>query len=643
MADESPREDQLRQIIQRLDYLEFALRDQIARLYAVERHLGLAAQTEMRNESPPAAPPVERMAAPAEPRAPMIERSAPPRVVEPERPRGAAQGLGARDLETRIGGGWFNRIGIVAIIVGTGLFLKLAFEREWVGPAARVLIGVALGVGFLLGGERLRSKGYRHYAQGLSGGGIALLYLAFFAAFARYNLIGQGFAFLLMSGVTTLAVVLAARYDALAIAVLGLIGGFLTPALLSTGVDNQVGLFSYVALLDLGVLAVAYFKQWRALSHLAFGATVLMAAAWMIEWYAPEKLWTTVFFLTLLFVIFALLAVFHNIVRRSPAEWPEIALVFANALLYFTATYALLAGRYRPYLGLFAVLLSAFYVGFGYLAYTRDREDNYLMLTFLGLATLFLTLALPIQFDQHWVTMGWAVEGAILVWIGLRADSFATRAGAAGVFAVAVLHWLMFDAQEFGRLSWGAQKFVPIFNLRAVSAFAVITSFALAAWHYRRAGRALSRTEISALGGGYLLAANALAVILLSLEANDYWEQQVKLASEAGVGKGEFEPKTPESASGELGRLRVVKQFVISLIWTVYGGALLFFGMWRGNLLLRVMALLLLGVAIIKVFFFDLASLDRVYRIVSFILLGATLLGVSFLYQRRLARAGERG
>jgi uncharacterized membrane protein len=640
MADESPRDDQLRQVIQRLDYLEFALRDQIARIHAVEKHLGLSPQPDL----PPAAPPVERSVLPvAEPerRTTAAEVASPLQTPPREPPRPAARGLGARDLETRIGGGWFNRIGVVAIIVGVGLFLKLAFEREWVGPAGRVLIGVALGAGFLLGGERLRAKGYRHYAQGLSGGGIAILYLAFFAAFARYNLIGQGLAFLLMSGVTALAVMLAARYDALAIAVLGLIGGFLTPVLLSTGVDNQVGLFSYVALLDLGVLAVAYFKQWRALNYLAFGATVLITAGWMIEWYAPEKLWTTVFFLTLLFVVFALLAVFHHVVRRRPTDWPDIALVSANALLYFTAAYALLAEAYRPYLGLFAVLMAAFYVGFGYLAHTRDREDNYLALTFLGLAALFLTLALPIQFDQHWVTMGWAVEGAVLVWVGLRADSFATRVGAAGVFAVAVLHWLMFDAQEFVYFSSGAQTFVPVFNRRAVSAFAVIACFALAAWQYGRTTRALHRLESSALGGGYLLAAHALAVMLLSLEANDYWEQQLKPALQAGEG-GAAGLQTPGPVP-ESDRLRAVKQFTISLIWTVYGAALLFFGLWRGNRLLRVMALTLLGMAIIKVFFFDLASLDRVYRIISFILLGATLLGVSFLYQRRLAHAGQRG
>src|SRR5207237_10032411 len=124
-----------------------------------------------------------------------------------------------------------------------GCFLKYAFENQWIGPRGRVIIGLGLGLAFLMLGERLRSRGYRHYSHGLSGGGISILYLSIFAAFAFYHLIEQLPAFLLMTLVTTTAVLLAARYDALPIAVLGLIGGFLTPIVLSTGVDNEAGLF----------------------------------------------------------------------------------------------------------------------------------------------------------------------------------------------------------------------------------------------------------------------------------------------------------------------------------------------------------------------------------------------------------------
>lgn len=654
MAEDSTRNEQLEQLIKRLDYLEFAVRDQIKRLYAIEKHLGLAPQT----ARPPVLKPEPIPPEPIRPETVPIE-AAPPQVVPPivastpvvdeplvtpvksvppevfaahEAPHVAH--AGTRSLETRIGGSWFNRIGIAAIVIGVGLFLKLAFDREWIGPAGRVGIGLALGFGFLLGGERMRAKGYRHYAQGLLGGGIAILYLAFFAAFARYHIISQLPAFLLMLLVTATAVLMAARYDAIAIAILGLIGGFLTPVLLSTGTDNQVGLFSYITLLNLGVLATAYFKQWRVLNYLAFIATGMMTAGWMDRWYEPEKLWTTVFFLTLLFVIFALLAVFHNIINQRLTRAPEIALVFINAFLYFTTTYNLLEPQYRSYLGLFALLMSAVYIGFGYLAYSRDREDNYLSLTFLGLASLFLTFAIPIQLDQHWVTIGWAIEGAVLVWIGLRAESFLTRVAAAVVFLIAVLHWFAFDAVEFGYFE--GQPFTPLLNRRAASALVMIASFALAAWQYLRARHSLSRAEMSILGGSYVLAPNALAMILLTIDTHDYWA--AKMGAQ-GAERSDLKWRA---------RLEESEQFTLSLLWTLYGSVMLAFGVLRRLRPLRVGALTLLVLAASKIIALDSRFYSATWHTLIFnqtfgayILIVAALALAAQWYLRAAVNAGE--
>ncbi|MCA1556322.1 MAG: DUF2339 domain-containing protein, partial [Acidobacteria bacterium] len=171
-----------------------------------------------------------------------------------------------RDLEQLIGGSLFNWLGIIAVSLTVGFFLKYAFDNDWIGQRGQVLFGAVAGVGILGAAERLRARGYKSYAYVLSGGGILILYLTVYAARVFYDLISVLPAFLLMLAVTTTAVLLAARYNAYAIAVLGLIGGFMTPALLSTGVDNQFGLFGYIALLNSGVLALAYFKRWRSLN-----------------------------------------------------------------------------------------------------------------------------------------------------------------------------------------------------------------------------------------------------------------------------------------------------------------------------------------------------------------------------------------
>ena len=787
MSEDENSQDRIDRLIERLDYLEQILREQSGRLYYIEQRLGLTyrppQQQQVTQPTITQQAPAESVRPPVQPAQPVPPNAPvqPPMQTQPVRPAPpvtrpalARTGTGAvppfgrdtktgPDLETRIGGSWLGRIGIIAISIGVAFFLKLAIDSEWIGPRGQVVIGILIGMGFLVAGERLRSR-YANYAYGLTGGGILILYLSIYAAFAFYELVGQAPAFIFMALVTTVAALLAARYGALPIAVLSLIGGFLTPFLLSTGTNNEVGLFGYIALLDAGVLALAYRKQWRSLNYMAFTATAFTVAAWMFEYYDRQALWLTIFFLTLFFSIFAMLAVLYNIVNRRPTTWADLILVFINALLYFGTSYELLKENplYSGGLGLFAVLMSAFYLALGYVTYRRDREDYLLVHTFLGLAFLFAVLAIPIQFEQHWVTMGWAIEGAVMTWVGLKANDRMSRFASLVVFVIAAFHWLLFDVAEF---SYAAdQSFIPLLNKRALSCAVLVAALACAAWLYRRFGSNVETGEREGLAGVYAVGANLLAVTLASLDINTYFQQKVTapqadtpdgyllrsfvgwsevdnarqlalsalwiiyglasvawggrraskpirwwglflltaatmkvlavdswyytaewnalifnytfaayallvvaLASSvwlysrsAGVSDGERSALLPVlvvaanlvavlalslEAYGHFEKQRALgdeagddsqlaKQLALSVIWTVYGGALLVFGIVKRELVLRVMALALLAVTIVKVFLVDLSSLKTIYRIISFVVLGGVLLAVSFLYQR---------
>ncbi|MBK8315468.1 MAG: DUF2339 domain-containing protein [Acidobacteria bacterium] len=776
-------QDQLKTLLDRLDYLEFALREQISRIYALENKLEITRpDISLKQPEPYSAPAphsiqAEVVAPEFLPEQPMMIEEQDAAAIEPQPPQPPLEveseeevsGIipEKRDLESLIGGTWFNRIGIFAIVLGAGYFLREAFRRGWIGPQGRVMIGIAAGLGLIFAGEKIRSRGYKNYAYGLSGGGISILYLTFFAAYDRYQLISQLMAFLLMSLVTAAAVLLAARYDALVIAIIGLLGGFLTPYMVSSGVDNQSGLFTYIALLDAGVLAVAYFKQWRTLNYLAFIGTIIISGGWMDEYYAPEKLWTTIFFFTLLFLIFAVLAVFHNIVKRKPTIAPDLGLIFSNAGFYFGTSYFLLENKYHPYLGLFAIVMSAFYLGLGYLTYTRDREDKYLIMTFIGLAAIFLTLAVPIQLDQHWVTMSWALEGLVLTWIGLKSRSLQLRAVSAIIFFISFSHWLMFDLAES---SFGYnQSFNPIFNKRALSAVILAGSLVIAAILYQKFKEQVELRERQFFLAGLIVVANLVTLIWLSSDVIDLfnklrmgipegdvnaveylrdrynnfealsltalwttfglsglivgvrrrvWGARIggllllglTILKVLAVDSGHFEDKwhrlilnptfasfliviaamavtmrlyfhnenvhkdehrlvfngsmilfnvlalialSAESLSyfqkqidyskpyEEQRELSLAKQLTLSVIWTLYGGIMLFFGIRRVNRLLRWMGLGLLAISIVKVFLVDLSSLDTIYRIASIIVLGAMLLAVSFLYQQWQKRTEE--
>ncbi|HSO76855.1 MAG TPA: DUF2339 domain-containing protein, partial [Blastocatellia bacterium] len=343
-------------------------------------------------------------------------------------------------------------------------------------------------------------------------------------------------------------------------------------------------------------LALAYSKQWRSLNYLAFGGTILMFGAWMDEWYGAEKLWTTIFFLTLFFVIFALLAVLYNIVNKRPATWPDLALVLTNALLYFGTSYELLDDAQHSGLGVFAVLVSGFYLALGYVTNHRDREDTLLVYTFVGLAVLFAVLAVPIQFDQHWVTIAWALEGAVLTLIGLKADDRTSRYAALVVFAIAVSHWATVDVHDFAFSA--ASNFVPLLNRRSLSGGVLVAALAAAAFFYKRYGETADESERSNLVGLYVLGANLLALALLSIDANDYFEQA--RSRQPGVTSG----------NEALGRVIGGHRLTLTALWAIYGAAMLIAGIARRLKALRVVALLLLGLTTIKVLVADSRHYD---------------------------------
>ncbi|HZG52738.1 MAG TPA: DUF2339 domain-containing protein, partial [Pyrinomonadaceae bacterium] len=494
-----------------------------------------------------------------------------------------------RDLEQLIGGSLFNWLGIIAVSLTVGFFLKYAFDNDWIGERGQVLFGAAAGGGILFAAERLRARGYRSYAYVLSGGGILILYLTVYAARVFYELVGVVPAFLLMIAVTTTAVLLAARYHAYAIAVLGLIGGFMTPALLSTGVDNQIGLFGYVALLNSGVLALAYFKRWRSLNHMAFVATVLTFAGWGVIHYEDWKLWPTLFFLTLFFLMFNALGVVYNVVKQRPARWFDISLIIWNATLFFAASYALLEPAHQPWLGSYALLWSAFYVLLFYFTYQRHRADKLLALSYIGAAVTFFTLAAAIQLDQQWVTIVWATEALMLVWIGLRADADAPRYVALPVFAFAALHWFTSDLLEFGYRA--GEMFVPLLNRRAVSAAALVAALGGAVWLYRREGGRIARSERGLIGAALILAANIVALTLLTVDASDYFNARLALIN----------PDDRDAYSV----IENARQFTLTVLWTFYALAALVVGTKRNLPALRYAALAWLAVTGAKVIAFD--------------------------------------
>jgi len=214
---------------------------------------------------PPSPPPVPVVVQPLEPMPPT-----PPPMTE-------------RELETRIGLNWINIIGVVTLIFGAAFFFKYAVDNNWVGPGARVALGIVAAMVSLFFGDRMWTRGQKIFGQGITGLGLALLYLSFWAAYGIYHLIPQPAAFLLMVLTTAASVVFAMRYESQVIAVIGMVAGYWTPGALSSGEPHPWILFNYVFLLNLGGLTLTRMRRWPALEFLAAVATILWYGAWMFE------------------------------------------------------------------------------------------------------------------------------------------------------------------------------------------------------------------------------------------------------------------------------------------------------------------------------------------------------------------------
>jgi uncharacterized membrane protein len=509
------------------------------------------------------------------------------------------------DLETLIGGRWLNRIGIVAIISAVTFFLKYAFDNNWIGPSGRVAIGVLLGAAMLPWSQWLLKRGYSYFSEGIAGLGAAVMYLSIWAGCQYYKLFSLDVGFFAMIVVTAGMAAVALGRNSQRIALLSLFGGFLTPILVSEGKDAQVVLFTYLLILGAGLLVIEMRRDWRALTPISFLLSQFYFWGWYSEFYRPEKLERTVIFATPFFLLYAALPVIRAI-RFSGLRELDVLVVLANSFAYLGALYVMLWPKDRWPLTLLVLALSAGQILVARLVPPpKTGESPLTRLLFAGLALTFATLAIPIRLDGKWITLAFAVEGAILVWTGFRSMTGHLRAGGYFLLALAAARLLIFPLP--------ASQF--LFNQRFAAYAVLILCFGAVLYAAREHASSVGAEELNALGV-FAVAINVFALIALSLELWDHF------GSHAGLGI--------DSA--------LAQHLALSLLWTAYASGLIALGVKRESALLRWQALVLFGLVVVKVFIYDSSFLERFYRIVSFFILGLVLLTVSFLYQRKVAR-----
>ena len=313
------------------------------------------------------------------------------------------------------------RVGVVLSLLGLAFFIREAIDRRLFNlPIEFRLVAVAaFGLGLLSVGWRLRDR-RRVYALSLQGGGVAVLYLTAYSAFAVFDLLPAAAAFGLLLIFTAAGGTLAVLQDSRALAVLGIAGGFMAPVLASTGVSDHVLLFSYFAILNCAVAGVAWFKAWRSLNLLGFIFTFGICSYWGYQGYRAEQFATTEPFLVLFILMYTLIPVLFSY-RHAPnlRGFVDGTLVFGTPIVGF-GLQARLVGDTEYGLAISAVALSGLYVTVATFIHRGAKELRVLMEAFFGLAMVFLAIAVPLALDARWTSVAWALQGAAMVWLGSR-------------------------------------------------------------------------------------------------------------------------------------------------------------------------------------------------------------------------------
>ena len=663
------------------------------------------------------------------------------------------------DLEKFIGENLINKIGIAITIIGVAIGAKYAIDKAWITPVMRIILGYVFGVGLLGIAIRLREK-YDKFSAVLLSGAMAILYFITFFGYTFYDLFPVWLTFLFMLLITGTTVFSAWSYNNQVIAGIGMVGAYAVPILLSDGTGEISGFFTYMTIINTGILIISFKKYWKALSNAAFLLTWLVYLFWYLFSYDEESHFTmALVFPMIFFAIFYATNLAYKVIRKESFAYGDVLFLLGNTFVFYALGYDTIdyhdAGE--KYLGVFTLVNAVLHAGVSLIISANKDVDRKLLHLISGIALTFVTAAIVVQWNGNWVTILWAGEAAILFSVA-RTRGGQTYEKMATVliclaFGSLVHDWLSF--YEAYDLLTPESRITPVWNVYFLTA--VIFVVAISVMNYM--GRALNAPTVSSLNTTiqkithYLLPGILIISIHMTfrMEIVVYWDQLYADALSASNEKAAGILKLKDLwlmnysilfmvllawsnlryiRQMELGLVSLilmalsVSVFLIagldilsgfrdryllddqlshypglrylsfglvgstlftfwkyreqpfmktdlkvffflfmhltilfllgselvhwfelsgssqsdklglSILWGVYALYLIVLGIWKKLKYLRIFAIVLFGVTLIKLFFYDLSSLDTIGKTIVLVALGLLLLVISFLYNK---------
>lgn len=665
-------------------------------------------------------------------------------------------------LEKFIGENLINKIGILIVVIGVVIGAKYAIKHQLISPAMRIVMGYFIGFGLLAFAVKLKAK-YHQFSAVLLSGAMAILYFLTFAAYDLYHLIPQVPTFLIMLVFTAFTVFAAIKYEQQIIAHLGLVGAYGIPFLLSSGSGKVEVLLTYMLIINIGVLFIAFKRYWKPLYYVAFGATWLIFASWILLDFNGGKQVIAYTFLFLFFALFYTLFLAYKVIRKESFSVTDVITLAWNSGIFYGLGYYLLdrEPQTESLLGLFTLFNAVLHFGVMLMIKNKIAQAKKVIHLVGGLVLVFVTLAIPVQLDGHWVTLFWSAEALLFLYLGRSKRIAAYEVVAAPLFIISFLSlahdwgtYTKFISRNLDTLEWtpilngtfltGVLFFLAVLAQQWVKKkyptaiqretdwdhfLGIFTPIVLLSvsyvvfWldlHYfferlqfqaNQPYLALSRTpQTSSIGHFQTLWEIHFTMIYLCIWAfvqHKKWRSDILQKILLGIGsftlltfmvaglysiselREEYLENGARGSSVNLTMryislcitamfmwvyhnyvvdysLKYAKRIftmvfhtcllwyissellhwmhvfgypenyklALSILWGLYAVFLAAFGIWKSQKVMRIAGMGLLGITLLKLFFYDIAHLETISKTIVFISLGVCMLVVSFLYNK---------
>ncbi len=373
-----------------------------------------------------------------------------------------------------------TKIGVITLVLGIGFFVKYAIDQDWINEIGRVGIGMFTGA-LIIGIAHRCRKNFHIFSSILVGGGIAVFYITITLAFREYELFTQTVAFILLIIVTCFSVVLSLLYDRKELAIFSLLGAYASPLMVSTGAGNYIVLFTYLLIVNVGMLCVSFVKKWRIIGVIAYIMNLCFFWGWLFNSF-EEQYFGAMLFASLFFLQFYLLAIIDHHKYKNKITSFQIILILTDNLSLFLAYVYITGYNWSELRGVLTIAIALVNVIILFFLYRKSNIDRNLLYLIIGVALTFVSLSIPMQLDGYSITMFWAVEMVVLLWIWQRSKIEVFRLGFLAIILLVLISY-MIDISKSYNSSFEIANFI---NSLFITGCVVIIAFVISSFLLRR-------------------------------------------------------------------------------------------------------------------------------------------------------------